>query len=115
MLPIVCITIGALFAISTYLLLSNNLLQWLLGIVILSSSVNLIILLAGRIGVMTPAFVPAGQLEPSVAVANPLPQAMILTAIVIGFGLMIFALILIRQIWKRTGSVHSSDMDVFHE
>jgi len=106
----VCIAIGMLFSTSVYLLLSRNLLRWLLGIVILSSSVNLIILISGRLTVSKPPFIKAGHNLPIEALANPLPQALILTAIVIGFGLLIFALILIRQLWIAEDSVDSNEL-----
>ncbi|ASQ45749.1 NADH-quinone oxidoreductase subunit K [Legionella clemsonensis] len=103
-----CSVIGILFAISIYLLLSRNLLRWLLGIAILSSSANLIILIAGRLTSDIPPFIEKNQLKPLLKVANPLPQALILTAIVIGFGLLVFTLVLIRKIWQQTGCVDSA-------
>lgn len=106
----ICTVIGALFAISVYLLLSRNLLRWLLGIAILSSSVNLVILITGRLKSAIPPFVPVDQLKPLQDVANPLPQAMILTAIVIGFGLLVFALVLIRKIWQRMTCMDSEQL-----
>lgn len=106
----ICFAIGVLITISAYLLMSRNLLQWLLGIVILSSSVNLVILIAGRLTTIIPPFVPLHQLKPLSDVANPLPQALILTAIVIGFGLLVFALVLIRQIWQRAGQIDSNKL-----
>lgn len=106
----VCVSIGMLFSISVYLLLSRNLLRWLLGIVILSSCVNLIILISGRLSIHTPPFIKQGHILPIEPLANPLPQALILTAIVIGFGLLIFALILIRQLWLSKDSVDSNQL-----
>jgi len=104
----VSVSIGILFAISIYLLLSRNLLRWLLGTVILSSSVNLIILISGRLHTSNAAFIPANHVIALQEVANPLPQALILTAIVIGFGLLIFALTLIRQFWQIEDCVDSN-------
>ena len=102
-----CSVVGALFAISIYLILSSNLLQWLLGIALLSSSVNLVILMAGRLSNLIPPFIPSKALTAIEGTANPLPQALILTAIIIGFGLLVFALVLVRQIWLRTGTTSS--------
>lgn len=106
----VCVSIGILFAVSVYLLLSRNLLRWLIGIVILSSGVNLIILISGRLQSKYPPFISAKHMLPTHAVANPLPQALILTAIVIGFGLLIFALMLVRQLWLSEGAVDSNQL-----
>ena len=55
-------------------------------------------LLAGR-----PAFVAPGESAPEVPFADPLPQAMVLTAIVIGFGLTAFLLALISRAHESVG------------
>lgn len=102
-----CWVIGILVALSVYLLLGRQLLQWLFGIVILSSTTNLILFVSGRIYSTEPPFIPRGALTPAQAVANPLPQALILTAIVIGFGLLAFALVLVRRVWLVFGTTNS--------
>lgn len=83
--------------------------RWLFGIVILSSTINLIIFVAGRLYSSQPAFISQENSAPTEAFANPLPQALILTAIVIGFGLLAFSLILVRKLW-RTFSTTDSDV-----
>ncbi len=88
------ILIGMFFAVSIYLLLSRAIIRMLLGISIFGNAVNLLIFTAGRLTKETPPIVPMGEeilLEPF---ANPLPQALILTAIVIGFALFTFLLVL---------------------
>ncbi len=74
--------------------------RWLFGIVILSSTINLVIFVAGRLYSQIPAFITPGVQAPNTLLANPLPQALILTAIVIGFGLLAFALVLVRKVWR---------------
>lgn len=103
-----CWLIGALVAISVYLLLGRQLLQWLFGVIILSSTANLILLISGQLSVANPPLVPTGAQVPVQAVTNPLPQALILTAIVIGFGLLVFALVLLRQVWRAFDSIDSA-------
>lgn len=102
-----CWVIGILVGLSVYLLLGRQLLQWLFGIVILSSTTNLILFVSGRLYSTDPPFIPRGVLTPGQAVANPLPQALILTAIVIGFGLLAFALVLVRKVWRVFGTMNS--------
>lgn len=97
---LLCWLVGCLVAISIYLILSQQLMRWLFGIVILSSTINLIIFIGGRLQTITPPFVSANSVAPPQLVANPLPQALILTAIVIGFGLLAFSLVLVRKIWQ---------------
>jgi multicomponent Na+:H+ antiporter subunit C len=106
----ICWLIGSLITISIYLMLSTQLMRWLFGIVILSSTINLVILLAGRLSSTVPAFIPIGQSKPDQLVANPLPQALILTAIVIGFGLLAFSLILVRRVWRTFNTTNSDQI-----
>jgi multicomponent Na+:H+ antiporter subunit C len=54
--------------------------------------------------------VPDGAKIPDPGVANALPQALILTAIVIGFGLLAFALALAFRAWQSLGTVVMDDM-----
>jgi multicomponent Na+:H+ antiporter subunit C len=87
--------VGALFACGIYLILRRSLLRILFGIILLSNAVNLCIFLAGRVLLpASPPLVPEGLDVPAVAVSNPLPQALVLTAIVIGFGMMAFVVVL---------------------
>jgi len=109
MTDMICWLIGGLIGISIYLILSPQMIRWLFGIVILSSTINLVIFVAGRLYSQNPAFIPEEGQAFDVLLANPLPQALILTAIVIGFGLLAFALVLVRKIW-RTFATTNSDL-----
>lgn len=93
--PFYIIIIGLMVSCSVYMLLSRHLIKFLFGVILLSNAVNLAIFIAGRLGSDNPAFVPDGQQAPILPVANALPQALILTAIVIGFGLLAFFLALV--------------------
>ena len=106
MTTLFCWMIGGLFAISIYLLLSQQLMRWLFGIVILGSTTNFVILLVGHLA-QTPPFVLSGK---AATMANPLSQALILTAIVIGFGLFSFALVLVRKVWENFKTLDSDKL-----
>ena len=84
---------GVFFAGSVYLLLSRALIRMLLGLSLLGNAVNLVIFVGGRLTRAVPPIVPAGEVMP-IGGANPLPQALILTAIVIGFAMFSFLLVL---------------------
>ena len=86
--------VGLLFAAAIYLILSRALIRVMLGIVLLGNAVNLLIFVGGRLTQATPPIIPKGLSAPLGAIANPLPQALILTAIVIGFALFAFLLVL---------------------
>ncbi|BCA95787.1 sodium:proton antiporter [Legionella antarctica] len=109
MTDMICWLIGSLISISIYLILSPQIMRWLFGIVILSSTINLVIFVAGRLFSQNPAFIPVGAQASDAQLANPLPQALILTAIVISFGLLAFALVLVRKVW-RTFDTTNSDL-----
>ena len=86
-----------------YLALSRDVLRCVVGLALLGSAVNLLLLAAGRLGSAQPAVIEAGGRVLQEA-ANPLPQALVLTAIVIGFALMCFALVLVMQLVRRVGT-----------
>lgn len=90
---IFAVLVGWLAAISVYLMLSGALTRFLFGLVIVGNAVNLLIFAAGRPIRSAPPILPEG-LPPPEGLANALPQALILTAIVIGFGLQAFAFVL---------------------
>jgi multicomponent Na+:H+ antiporter subunit C len=108
---LVASAIGVLVAAAAYLLLALDLPRALLGFVLLGTAANLSIFAACRIGTMTPPLVEAGACALSADAANPLPQALVLTAIVIGFGLAVFALVLIRSAQAEFGTVSAEEMD----
>ena len=65
----------------------------------------------GRVARLAPPLVPAGATAPVEAVANPLPQALVLTAIVIGFGLVSFALVLAYRSFVTLGTVETDELE----
>lgn len=102
--------IGVLVAAAAYLLLARDLPRALLGFVLLGTAANLSIFAAGRIGTMVPPLVDQGARALAADAANPLPQALVLTAIVIGFGLAAFTLVLIRSAHDTFGTVSADEM-----
>lgn len=94
-----------------YLLLSRHVIRILLGVMTFSASVNLAIFIAGRIGTDVPPVIPSGNQVLGEAAANPLPQALILTAIVIGFSLVAFTAALALQTFRTSGSMDHRELD----
>lgn len=101
----VAILIGILTAAGVYLLLRRSLLRMVFGLILLSNAVNLLILTAGGLTRGVPPLIATGATDLPAGAANPLPQALILTAIVIGFGLIAFALILVYRAYAATGTL----------
>ncbi len=105
--PIIAVTVGALFAAGIFMVLRRNLLKLVIGLVLISNAANLLIFAAGRMTRAVPPLIPEGELLPPEPFANPLPQALILTAIVIGFGLVAFAFVLVYRAYQELGSMNS--------
>lgn len=98
--PVFALAFGIMIAVAAYLLMSRNVLKVVLGLLVLGNAANLSIFLAGRIGTRTPPLVEAGETL-IVGGANPLPQALILTAIVISFSLVAFTVVLFESAHRR--------------
>ncbi len=107
---LLALLIGILVTASVYLMLARNVMRFLFGLVLLSNAANLTIFVAGRLTPESPALVPAGMLTPQGLVANALPQALVLTAIVIGFGLFAFALVLVYRGYDALGTLDTDAM-----
>ena len=103
--PLLAILVGVLFGFSIYLMLRRNLIRVVIGIILLSNAVNLLFFTLGRLDRGNPPLIPTGVQVPAEAVANPLPQALVLTAIVIGFGLFAYTLVLVYRTYKELGTV----------
>ncbi|WP_444924183.1 Na+/H+ antiporter subunit C [Microbulbifer sp. DLAB2-AF] len=106
------LVVGILIATGVYLMLARNLLHYLFGLILISNAANLAIFVAGRITRAAPPLIPKGMEVAPGPISNPLPQALILTAIVIGFGLLAFALALIAQAYKVLGTLDVDSMRI---
>ena len=104
------ITVGVLFAVAAYLLLSRELKAVAMGVFILGHGANLAILSVSRspIGRRPPVLGEGGV--PTGLEADPLPQALVLTAIVIGFAVQAFLLTLIVVTWRRARTLDTPEL-----
>ena len=100
--------IGGLYAGGLYMILRRGIVKLLIGLVLLSHAANLLIFTVGRLTSGVPAFVPLGSTQLTDRFADPLPQALILTAIVIGFGVQAFALVLLKRAYQ---AAKTNDLD----
>jgi multicomponent Na+:H+ antiporter subunit C len=107
---IAALVAGTLLAASFYLLMRRNLLRFVIGLIILGNGVNLTIFTMGRLTRARPPVIPKEQKVIEGAYANPLPQALILTAIVISFGLLAFALVLVYRNYAANKTVESDEI-----
>lgn len=96
------ILVGVLFAQSTYLVLQRSFVRILFGIILLANAANLAVLTMSGDPTGRGAPIAAGE---TAITADPLPQALILTAIVIGFGVAAYFIALLYRTfldWKTT-------------
>lgn len=109
---LLAIAVGGLVACGVFLILARDLIRVMLGLAILSNAANLLIFTSGRVIRNAPPIIPGDLQAPEGAMANPLPQALILTAIVIGFSLLAFALVLSYRAYAATSTVDVDAMRV---
>ena len=106
---ILVILIGVLYTAGFYMIIRRSFVKVIIGLILLGHAVNLLIFTVGRVSKGLPAFVEKSGIinEPF---ADPLPQALILTAIVIGFGLQAFAIVLFKRAYQSVGTDDLDDM-----
>ncbi len=106
------LVVGIFFAAGFYLMMSKLIIRILLGVVLLGNAVNLLIFTAGRLTPAIPPIIPGGLDVLPAGTANPLPQALILTAIVISFSFFCFLLVLTWRAYQVLGTDDTDEMRV---
>ena len=99
---LLAIVAGVLYATGLYLMLRRRLAQLIIGFSLLSNGSNILILSAAGVTRAKPPLIEEGV--PLEQFADPVPQSLILTAIVIGFGVLAFALVLAHRVQQSAGS-----------
>ncbi len=104
---LLALTAGGLFAAGWYLMMRPSAVKLVLGVALVSHAANLAVFTAAGPSRRAPPLLPAEGLPPGTAtlpVADPVPQALVLTAIVIGFGVLAFTLVLVHRAYQTVGS-----------
>jgi multicomponent Na+:H+ antiporter subunit C len=109
---LLALVIGILYATGFYMVMRRSIVKLIIGLALLSHAANLLIFVAGGLIRTQPPLIAAGHLRPTAMISDPLPQALILTAIVIGFGVLAFTLILLLQVYR---AINTDDMDGLKE
>ncbi len=102
--------VGILYAAGIFLILQKNIIKLAIGLILLTNATNLFIFAAGRLTRAIPPLIPLEQKIMQGEFANPVSEALILTAIVIGFGLLSFVLALIYSASTKFKSFDSSEI-----
>ena len=109
--PVFAVLTGIFLAVAVYLLLSKFIIRMLLGVAILGNAVNLLRFTAGRLTRAVPPIIGVSEDVLASSAANPLPQALILTAIVISFCFFCFLLVLV---WRAFRELKTDDTNEMH-
>ncbi|MDO5657615.1 MAG: NADH-quinone oxidoreductase subunit K [Paracoccus sp. (in: a-proteobacteria)] len=107
---LLALVIGVMVTCGVYLMLAPNMLRFLFGLVLVSTATNLTIFVSGRLTEGSAALVRPGFDAPVGDVANALPQALVLTAIVIGFGLFAFTIALVLRAYSTMNTMDPNKM-----
>lgn len=102
------LTVGGLYAAAVYMMLRRSIAKFVIGLVLLSHATHLLIFTIGRTVRGAPPLIESTADQLMGTFADPVPQALILTAIVISFGVQAFALVLVKRVYQTQGS---GDMD----
>ncbi len=105
---LLAIVIGVLYAAGLYLMMRRSIVKLVLGLALLGHAANLLIFVAGRVQRGSSAVIPPDQTVLTPPFPDPVPQALVLTAIVIGFGVQAFAIVLLKRAYQ---AVRTDDMD----
>jgi len=101
---LLALVVGVLYTAGFYMILRRSIVKLILGLGLLGHAANLLIFTAGRVTRGSPPVI-GEETEILIApFADPLPQALILTAIVIGFGVQAFATILVKRAYQTVGT-----------
>lgn len=108
---ILSIVVGILYTTGVYMLLRRSIVKLIIGIILLSNATNLLIFVSAGLTKGKPVFVDEASTS-ATYFSDPLPQALILTAIVIGFGIVAYTLALKYKFYEVTGT---DDLDELKE
>lgn len=103
---VIAIAIGIMFGAGVWLILRPRTFQVITGLLMISYAVNLFIFIMGRLSInQAPLTLGGGEIDPALY-ADPLPQALVLTAIVIGFATTALYLVVMIGARGLTGTDH---------
>ncbi|MFN3952136.1 MAG: Na+/H+ antiporter subunit C [Thermaurantimonas sp.] len=105
---LLAIVTGLLYGAGLFMMLRRSMVKLIIGLILIGNGANILIFLLGRIAKGKPPIIPPDAKVLSDIYADPVPQALILTAIVISFGLQAFAIVLFKKVYQ---AIHTDDLD----
>jgi multicomponent Na+:H+ antiporter subunit C len=107
---LIAVTVAVVFAAAVFMLTGRDLKSVAMGIFLLSHAANLAIVAVSRSPLEKVPPILGAKGEVTGAQVDPLPQALVLTAIVIGFALQAFLLSLLVLTWRRTRTLYVEEL-----
>lgn len=101
---VMALVIGGLYGAAFYLMMRRSIVKLIFGLALMAHATHLLIFTAGRLVRDHPPLIPSAETVAPEVMADPLPQALILTAIVISFGVSAFALVLVHRVYQMLGT-----------
>lgn len=108
--PVFAIAAGCVFTLAFLTLMRRNFLRMVIGFMLLSNAINLLIFTVGGLSRGASPVIPYYE-KILTGAANPLPQALILTAIVISFGITAFSFTLAYRLYKTSGTLDTDELE----
>lgn len=111
---LLAITVAALYATGLFLILRRSIVKLIFGLALLGHGANLLIFTSGGLVRGQAPLVPSGEArlpgDPGIDYTDPLPPALILTAIVISFAIVSFTAVLVKRAFQEIGTDDSNQM-----
>ena len=105
------ILIGVLFGTGIYMMLRRSIIRLIIGLSLLTYAANLLIFVSGSLIRGKPPIIPEGATQPPGTYADPITQALILTSIVISFGVTAYAVVLVHRAYQ---ALQTDDLDALN-
>ena len=103
MILLLALVTGMLYTAGFYMILRRSIVKIIFGLIFLGHAANLLIFTVGRLSRASAPFIAEGSEIAPATIAEPVSQALILTAIVIGFGVQAFAIVLLKKAYLEVG------------
>lgn len=104
MMLLLAASVGVLFAAGAYMLMRRSFVKLVVGLALLGHAANLLIWAVAEPTRGRPPLVDRAADAPAPPYSDPLPAALILTAIVIGFGIVSYTIVLLKRLYQDVGT-----------
>lgn len=101
---LLALVIGVLYAAGLYMLMRRSVVKLLIGLALMTNAANLLIFTASGLTRGNSPLIESGESALEPPYSDPVPQALILTAIVIGFGILAFTAALVHRSYQMVGT-----------